>query len=116
MIDGTLSGDDYDRKQREFTEGYDGLTLATNSKADIPYSVGLAQARRPGEPVVKYEVKTPTYFARVSVQPALRTATILNSAYPAQIVTVGEVAAGKTVMLRRGARLAPSPQEPTWSR
>ncbi len=91
----------------------DGVIEARWTKLDA----STASVRgRPDDPAVKYDVKTPTYFAKTSVQPALRTATISNSAYPAEIVTDGQVAAGRTVMLRRGAKLTPTPQEPVWGR
>ena len=61
-------------------------------------------------------IQTPTYFAssRPSGQPGA--VVVRGSLYPAEIVLTGEIAPGRTVFLRRGARLSESGGAPVWVR
>ncbi|MCC7137117.1 MAG: hypothetical protein IT460_01660 [Planctomycetes bacterium] len=71
-------------------------------------------AGQAGETV--HRVRSPGYFVDAIVRPSGQPSTLATSQYPTEVIIQGTVEAGRTVLLRRGPPIKPSPERPVWTR
>lgn len=78
-----------------------------------PAALPTAAAGRAGETI--HRVRSSGYFVDAIVRPSGQPSTLATSQYPTEVIIQGTVEAGRTVLLRRGPPIQPSPERPVWT-